>query len=394
MSAPAVRLGNVVAIHRDQRLWKDRPYVGLEDIESGSGRLLGDRLVTSVKSTSFGFDDRHVLYGRLRPYLNKVLLPDFAGHCSTEIFPLHPAANLDRRYLWYWLTSSDTVEVINATCTGARMPRANMERVLDLKIPLPALEEQRRIVAVLDEASDNLERARAIAKSNLVSAENFYKSTLNAYVSEALERCGPTVLSSFSAHITDGDHNPPPKAKSGIPFVTISNIDKRTGRLSLDDTFFVPVKYFEGLKKVRHPEVGDILYTVTGATLGVPSLVTTSQQFCFQRHIAIIKPKESVCSDWLLHMLRSPVVFQQATLGSTGTAQKTVSLATLRGLKVPNVNSLEQTSVAKRLNAIFSASESLIGIYQAKLEYIQNLRHSLLLHAFSGKLSEREPLAA
>lgn len=165
-------LRSVVAVDRDQRQWSGRPYVGLEDIEGGTGRLLSENKITSVKSTTFGFDDRHILYGRLRPYLNKVLLPDFQGHCSTEIMPLLPSDAIDRRYLWYWLTAAPTVGTIDSTCTGARMPRANMDRVLELRIPAPLVEEQRRIVAVLDEAFAAIATATANAEKTSPTREN------------------------------------------------------------------------------------------------------------------------------------------------------------------------------------------------------------------------------
>ncbi|MGB0960897.1 MAG: hypothetical protein ACPGVK_11660, partial [Halocynthiibacter sp.] len=78
-------------------------YVGLEDISSdGTGQFLGSREFQSGKSTTFEFGGDHLLYGRLRPYLNKVLLPDFEGHCSSEIFPILTSSSLDRSFLFYW----------------------------------------------------------------------------------------------------------------------------------------------------------------------------------------------------------------------------------------------------------------------------------------------------
>ena len=78
------------------------PYLGLEHVESQTGRLLVDRdqaIQGETKSNNFRFSASHVLYGKLRPYLNKVALPHFAGRCSTEIVPLRPAADVERRWL-------------------------------------------------------------------------------------------------------------------------------------------------------------------------------------------------------------------------------------------------------------------------------------------------------
>ena len=139
---------------------------------------MGDFEPTFMKSATFRFDGRHLLYGRLRPYLNKALTPDFIGHCSSEIFPLRPNDQLDRRYLFYWMTSDAVCKSVDSTSTGARMPRANMNEVMRFEIPLPSPEEQRWIVTILDEAFEGLERARAHAEANLENAQGFFLSAL------------------------------------------------------------------------------------------------------------------------------------------------------------------------------------------------------------------------
>lgn len=131
------------------------PYLGLEGIESGTGRFVeGDLSKTPdvPQANSFRFDNRHVLYGKLRPYLNKVALPTEPGKCSTEIIPLLPAPHCDRRYLSYFLRAPSTVQQIAERSAGARMPRADMDFVLSLPIPLPSIDEQQRIVDVLSRA--------------------------------------------------------------------------------------------------------------------------------------------------------------------------------------------------------------------------------------------------
>jgi type I restriction enzyme S subunit len=96
--------------------------------------------------------------------LNKVLLPNFDGHCSTEIFPIKVSKDILREYLFYWFRLQRTVEAINETCTGARMPRANMEAVLEFEIPLPAIEIQREIVEKLDNTFTEIETLKAQIK--------------------------------------------------------------------------------------------------------------------------------------------------------------------------------------------------------------------------------------
>jgi len=141
----------IVKIDTTRNIKKNLPFIGMEDIEIASGNFIGGREPKEVKSNSFHFDTRHVLYGKLRPYLNKVFVPDFEGHCTTEFLPLLPNKRfLIREWLAVWLRYEKTVENIMATTTGSRMPRANMNKVKEIKIPLPPIPEQRKIVAYLD----------------------------------------------------------------------------------------------------------------------------------------------------------------------------------------------------------------------------------------------------
>ena len=144
------------------------PFVGVEHVVAGSGVIDfdSDSRVGSQKSAAFRFDARHVLYGKLRPYLNKVATPGFAGKCSTELIPLLPQDGVDRDYLAHLLRRRDTVDFVMAAVTGSRMPRADMKVLLSMRVPLPALGEQRRIVAILNRAA-KIERLRARAGERL-----------------------------------------------------------------------------------------------------------------------------------------------------------------------------------------------------------------------------------
>ena len=145
------KLCEVSSFDKNQGLHNGIPYIGLENIQSHTTQLIsGVELVEEVKSLTFKFNETHLLYGRLRPYLNKVYTPDFVGHCSTEIFPIKPFSNLLRAYLKYWLINAKTVDRINATCTGARMPRANMNAVMEFDFPLPPISIQKQLIEYFD----------------------------------------------------------------------------------------------------------------------------------------------------------------------------------------------------------------------------------------------------
>ncbi len=172
-------LGEVCALDKIQGFHENLPYIGLEHIESQTGRFIGSTDPLEVKSTTFKFTPNHLLYGRLRPYLNKVMLPEFTGHCSTEIFPIKPYPELLREFLQYWFLREATVRQIDATSTGTRMPRANMNAVLNFEFPLPPLPEQRRIVDKLEALNMETQRLESIYQRKLSTLEELKKSLLH-----------------------------------------------------------------------------------------------------------------------------------------------------------------------------------------------------------------------
>ncbi|HEY4509630.1 MAG TPA: restriction endonuclease subunit S [Candidatus Paceibacterota bacterium] len=173
-------LGEVVKMKTERNAKNDLPYVGMEDVESGSGRFLGSLEPKDVKSTTFIFDKDSLLYGKLRPYLNKAMLPDFEGHCTTEFMPIVPDRNiLIREWLFYWITSGELVKRIFATSTGTRMPRANMKEVLKFKIPLPPIAEQKKIVARLDSLSEKTRQIQVLQSQTAQDFKDLEQSILH-----------------------------------------------------------------------------------------------------------------------------------------------------------------------------------------------------------------------
>ncbi|MBM4163097.1 MAG: restriction endonuclease subunit S [Lentisphaerae bacterium] len=378
-------LGDVCAFDKAQGIHRGLPYVGLEHIESHTARFIGSSEPQPVKSSTFRFSDEHVLYGRLRPYLNKALAPDFEGHCSTEIFPLKPRPELSREYLLFWLLADETCDRINETCTGARMPRAQMNDVLGFEIPVPPLPEQRRIVGLLDEAFAGLATAKANAEKNLQNARALFESHLQSVFADQWHVGKLVTLSELATDITDGDHLPPPKSPTGVPFITIGNIVKETREIDFSDTFMVPRAYFDALKTYKKPRRGDVLYTVTGS-FGIPVIVRDDAEFCFQRHIGLVRPKPEISSSWLYYLLMSPQLLKQANEGATGTAQKTVSLKLLRSFMVPKVAPNQQRQAVGKLDALNAETRHLAAIYSRKLAVLEALKKSLLHQAFTGEL--------
>lgn len=289
--------------------------------------------------------------------------------------------NLLDNWLVYFLNHSDLTEFVS----GLTVQKLNQGSLREIRIPLAPIEEQRRIATLLDEAFADIAIATANAEKNLPNARELFESHLDSIVTNLQASVEIVPLSELATDITDGDHMPPPKVEQGLPFITIGNIDKQTRAIDFTDTFQVSREYFDGLKANKKPKRGDVLYTVTGS-FGIPVLVEDDKEFCFQRHIGLVRPKADVDSIWLHYLLQSPQVFNQAADGATGTAQKTVSLKVLRNLQVPKISPKEQLAHVEILRSLETESRRLESIYRQKLTALDALKKSLLHQAFSGKL--------
>ena len=180
-------------------------------------------------------------------------------------------------------------------------------------------------------------------------------------------------LGDICATITDGDHQAPPKATSGIPFLVISDIIN--GNISFDKARYVPKDYFNSIQEERKPRYGDILFTVTGS-YGVPVKVKTKRPFCFQRHIGLIRPL--LIGEILYWWFQSAYIKGICDEKATGTAQKTVSLSMLRELLIPLPPKKEQERIVAKINEIHSLIEGISGSRKNISESIQKAKLKLL----------------
>ncbi|MDX9749720.1 MAG: restriction endonuclease subunit S [Flavobacteriales bacterium] len=377
------RLGDVVSVVRRINSEKAMPYVGMEHISSGTGEFLGELTPTMVKSNTFIFEPGHLLYGRLRPYLNKVLLPDFSGHCSTEVFPMKPSSEVDSRFLFYWITSEPIVDRINATCTGARMPRANVDEVLDFEIPLPPLPEQQRIVTKLDAAFAALSEAQGHVERNRANARELFESYLNG-VFEGRDGQKKRKVKDLCHEVTVGHVGPMVQhyKQSGIPFLRSQNI--RPFRVTTDNPVFIDEKFNATLKKSElHP--GDLIIVRTGYP-GTAAVLPDSMPRANCSDMVIMRTGPDLDPNFLAAFFNSRIGKQLVLGRLVGAAQKHFNITVAREveLSVPPVG--EQRKLVEAINEVRIETEKLETTYAQKLTELEGLKKAVLGAAFRGEL--------
>ncbi len=382
------QLGQVCSLDKAKYTGNHLPYVGMEDIESNTGAFIGSRRTLSVKSSTFRFTPDHILYGRLRPYLNKVLLPDFEGHCSTEIFPMKPSPELDKRFLFYWITDSRQVNEINKTCTGARMPRANLKKVLTFQIPLPPLPEQKRIVEILDTAFAGIDKAIANAEKNLANAKELFESYLNNVFTQKGEGWEETTIGEVSGAVSTGPFgsllHKSDYIDDGVPLVNPAHITP--SGIKTENNKTVSRKTAVRLSKFKLA-AGDIVVGRRGeigrcAVVGAYENGWLCGSGCF-----FIKPSGKFVPAFLVNLIQSPSYRQKLEQVATGATMKNLSNATLCNLIISLPPLSTQKAIVEKLNALSEETNCLESIYQRKIAALNELKQSLLQKAFSGELT-------
>lgn len=303
---------------------------------------------------------------------------------------LHGKGNISNHFVFFLLKNLQ--QTLHENSTGTTFLAITGERLKNISVPLPPLAEQERIVAKIEELfagiDAGVENLKAVKNQIALYRQSVLKSAFDGTLYKTTE-WNIDVLKNLCSVISDGDHQPPPKAKNGIPFIMISNINKNL--INFEDTNFVSENYYTSLSEKRKPKWGDVLYSVVGS-YGIPVLIDFQKEFCFQRHIALLRPNTNkIFSKFLFYMLRSRNVYNQVTDCSTGTAQKTVPLSGLREIHIPVPTLAEQERIVAEIESRFERADALETAVDRALSNAEKLKQAVLKKAFSGELVPQNP---
>ena len=211
---------------------------------------------------------------------------------------------------------------------GSLSPTANWKDLRTLEFDLPSPGKQRELAGILSEA----ESLKGHYRKLLTTCDDVVKSQFV----EMFGRLNSTDLKPLKdvcSIITDGTHQPPKFVDRGIPFLFVSNITSDT--VNYDTNKFISVEDYEQLIRRTPIEVGDVLVSAVGS-FGHPAIVEDDRPFCFQRHIAYLKPRHDLIDSNYLHAaLLSEDAQRYMDRCAKGAAQRTVTLKSFKEMKVP-----------------------------------------------------------
>ncbi len=168
----------------------NRIFLGLEHVESNTGKIIGRGDSKELTSTKTIFKSGDILYGRLRPYLNKVCIPIFDGVCSTDILVFQNITNFSNMFISLFLRTNNFVTYANANMTGVQHPRINFKKISEFLIPLPPLNEQKRIVSKIESIFDRIDAKQqeiTILESKLKNIPDSINAIKSSILKQAFE---------------------------------------------------------------------------------------------------------------------------------------------------------------------------------------------------------------
>lgn len=359
-------------------------YIDLTAVDQSAKAIVGAREVACSEAPSrarqlVSTDD--ILVSTVRPNLNgiaKVNAEHNGATASTGFCVLRPRPNLlSSSYLFHWVKSPQFVTDMVRKATGASYPAVSDRIIFESPIFTPAIAEQRRIAAILDQA----DALRAKRREALAQLDNLTQSIFIEMFGDPTRNHNKFPVHSLGAicDVRDGTHDSPKYVSSGFPLVTTKNL--RDGIIDFTDVNLISEADYSAINKRSKVDRGDLLMPMIG-TIGSPILVCIEPNFAI-KNMALIKFTEhSPHCQFILSFLQSDAFEKMVTSESKGGTQKFLSLGAIRGLQIPIPPLPLQKNFATRIQSV----EALKTTYGAALQELNSLFASLQHRAFRGEL--------
>ncbi len=357
--------------------WKTVPYCSISEIDYEKYKLIDNDIVfartgaTTGKSYLIKKPPKSVAAS----YLIRLRLTD------CDILPEFIAKYFQTPTYW---------NDISLGIVGSAQGGFNASKLSDLIISVPPIEEQKRIVEILDKAFEGIAQAEANTRRNLINARELFDSCLDNIFIEKGDNWIESILSQV-CQFENGDRgknypNREEYVKSGIPWINTGHIQP-DGTLSQSEMNFISREKYETLRGGKI-QPGDLVYCLRGATIGKTALVDPLSIGAIASSLVILRPNKSLDSKFLYYFLISSPARKQIKLYDNGAAQPNLGAKSVAKYIIYFPEFSEQKNIVKKLDILAEETKKLETIYQRKLEAIAELKQSILEKAFTGQLSQ------
>lgn len=367
-------------------------YIGLEHIEKSITKLTNKVGFEEIKTVKNKFSEGQILYGKLRPYLNKVYLAKEDGVCSTDIIVFDVDKSLVGKYALFLLSSRQFVNDMSSNTNGVNLPRVSTKYINNYSFPLPPLPEQRAIVAKIEELFSDLDNGIA----DLKKAQEKLKIYRQAVLSFSFPKKDKVEISKLVADLSQGwspkciNHN----STDNTQWAVIKTSAIQSGRFLEFENKILP----ESLEPREQHEItkGDILITRAGPRVRVgicclvkntrPKLINCDKVYRLRLYNNLVNP------EYFEYAINSPEILSKIEVMKSGSSDSGLNLTQKAFLKleIPLPKTLEeQHQIVREIESRLSVCDKVEQSITESLEKAKALRQSILKKAFEGKLLSR-----
>lgn len=285
------------------------------------------------------------------------------------------------QYLFYFVSTLQ--EELLKLSGKTTIDFVSRNKVASIRIPLPPLSEQQRLVSLLDQEFAKIDAMSENAEKNLQNAKDLFDIILDNKMS-LKNGWKDMSLDELCLLVTDGTHKTPKYKETGIPFLSVKNITK--GYIDMEDTRFISEEEHREISQRCCPKYGDVLLSKVGTT-GVAKVIDITDEFSIFVSLALLKPKTNIIKNTFLeYALNSPYARKQSAKYTRGTANKNFVIKDIKKviLHVPPIEA--QDSIMKQLEDIVSICQAIESNYTSIISNCHSLKQSLLRKAFNGEL--------
>ena len=396
MSATAMLLSDLcdfVGVQVDPSNRADDVYYGLEHVTPGRFVANGEGKASVVQSSKYAFQPGDVLYGKLRPYLDKAILADRAGICTTELLVLRPKAGVDPRFLVGLVHAPSFVEHAVAGTTGVQHPRTSWNHISGFELPAFGPEDQSNIASLLWQVHDNL----AANETAIEAGADLKRAAMRVLFTKGLrgeaqkdteiglvpESWGVVPLGSLGRV---GNGSTPKKtvpaywAGGTYPWLTSAKVYDR--EIVKADQFVTDL----ALRECHLPRVepGSILIAITGQGKTLGHCAVLRMQATINQHVAyVVTDQRRADPSFLRGYLETQYDYLRQVGSGGGSTKGALTCAFLRSLPVPLPPSLDEQ---REIVVVLDAIDRKIDLHQRKRAVLDELFKALLHKLMTGEI--------
>lgn len=372
--------------------------IGLENIESATGKFIETE--TEFEGNGVAFSTNDIVYGKLRPYLQKVWIAEFNGNAVGDFFVFRTQNNSCPNFVKYLMLSDCFTKLANSATEGAKMPRVSSDFILCLDYFLPPLSEQNAIATYLDAKCAKIDNVVAVQQKRIELLKELKQSIITHAVTRGLDKNAKLKDSGvewigevpegwkvkrlkYFVDVTDGTHDTPKAidaSNNTYPLITSKCIED--GVINYDLAYHISEKDYKEISKRSYVSKYDVIMPMIG-TVGNPSIITGSTKFAI-KNVALFRTKGSYeKAKWLIYLLNCSIIKTQFDSLNRGGVQNFISQDVIKKLYIIIPN--KTTAIIAYLDKKCAIIDRQIAKVEKQIELLKEYKQSVITECVTGK---------